>query len=67
MIGIPILGASIIFNEDLIILFDGALVIPLSFLKLIGIILIIIGTLTIYPRFEKLKMDDIEIPKKESL
>jgi hypothetical protein len=54
MIAVPILGASLIFNEELIILFDGALIIPLSFLKIIGIILIILGTLTIYPKVEKL-------------
>jgi drug/metabolite transporter (DMT)-like permease len=57
-IAIPVLGASIIFNEELIILFDGALIIPLSFLKLIGITLIIIGTLIIYPKFGNLNPAD---------
>jgi drug/metabolite transporter (DMT)-like permease len=50
---VPVLGASSIFNEHLIILFDGALIIPLSFLKLIGIILVLIGTLILYPKFGK--------------
>jgi drug/metabolite transporter (DMT)-like permease len=65
-IAIPVLGASIIFNEDLIILFDGALIIPLSFLKLIGISLIIIGTLIAYPKFGNLKPEEkIDNPIKE--
>jgi drug/metabolite transporter (DMT)-like permease len=57
-IAVPVLGASIIFNEELLILFDGALIFPLSFLKLIGITLIIIGTLIIYPKFGKLNPAD---------
>jgi len=57
-IAIPVLGASVLFNEDLIILFDGAVIFPLSFLKLIGIMLIIIGTLIAYPKFGNLKPEE---------
>ena len=53
--GVPVLGAVFIFYEDLIILIDGAIIFPFSFFKIIGIILIIIGTLIMYPKIEPLR------------
>lgn len=54
-VGIPIIGGLFIFNESLFILFSGSIIFPLSYLKLIGIILIIVGTIAIYPKIEKIK------------
>ncbi|MHA1325408.1 MAG: EamA family transporter [Candidatus Helarchaeota archaeon] len=50
--GLPILGAFFIFNENPVILFDNALIFPLSFFKLIGIIFIFGGLLLLYPRLK---------------
>ena len=54
-VGLPVLGAVFIFNESLIILFEGALLFPLSFLKIIGIILILSGILVIYPQIKEIQ------------
>ena len=54
-VGLPILGAIFIFNEDLIIAFDNNIIFPLSFFKLIGIFLILIGILIIYPKSNPLQ------------
>jgi hypothetical protein len=59
-VGIPILGAVIIFNEALLISFAGSLVFPLSYLKLIGIILILFGTIAIYPKIERIKSETLD-------
>ncbi len=48
--GLPILSAFFIFDENLLILFDGEIIFPLSFFKLFGIILIFLGLLLLYPR-----------------
>lgn len=57
--GLPIFGAIFIFNENLFILFDGALIFPFSFFKLIGLILLFCGIFILYPR--------IKLPEKNSL
>ena len=53
--GLPILGGIFIFNEQIFVLFEGSLIFPLSFLKLIGIFLVLIGILIIFPKIKSIK------------
>ncbi|MHA1279778.1 MAG: EamA family transporter [Candidatus Helarchaeota archaeon] len=56
---IPVIGAIFIFNESLLIFFAGELLFPLSYLKLLGIILILIGMIAIYPKMQKQRMSTL--------
>ena len=55
-VGLPIIGALLVFNEALLVTAIG---LPWSLIKIFGIILVIIGAIAIYPRVSKIKEIDV--------